>query len=322
MKSRALIMLFFALILGGLSVFMARQWVQSNSGGSVAEQPGMELTTVVVARVPLYFGNQLSRENLQEVQWPRATVPPGVFPSVEELLKDGQNRVALQTIEANEPVLAYKVSGLGGRATLSSVITDGMRAVTIRVNDVNGVAGFVLPGDRVDVMITREESQQQPVTDILLQNVKVLGIDQDASEKKDKPQVARAVTLEVTPEQAQKLTLGGTVGTLSLSLRNLANVDPASLRTITLKDLRVGEVMKDSQPVVAVQAPRKSTSVRSSGGGEGGSVRIVRGINSTVVSVKPDAGGPGGVPLSSLRPDGAAHSMSEVARTAPISLSP
>lgn len=323
MRSRAVIMLFLALVLGGLSVFVARQWIQSKSQVRVADQPGLELTTLVVARVPLFFGNKITPENLLEVQWPKANVPPGAFASIADMLKDGQNRVALQTIEAQEPVLGQKVSGLGGRATLSSVIADGMRALTIRVNDVYGVAGFVLPGDRVDILITREQEQEHPITDILLQNVKVLGIDQEASDKKDQPKVARAVTLEVMPEQAQKLTLGATVGTLSLALRNLANVDPAALRTITLRDLSAGEVIKDTQPVVAVAAPRKS----STGGSGGASVRIVRGMAASVVPVRPDAGGGAvNVPLSSMKlssmtpvPGGPATAGT---RSAPIMLRP
>ena len=126
----------------------------------------------------------------------------------------------LTAIEANEPILSSKITGPGQRATLSAMIADGMRAVTIRVNDVEGVAGFVLPGDRVDVALTRQgDKSASTSTDVVLQNVKVLAIDQIADERADKPSIARAVTLEVDTNSAQKLALASPVGTLSLMLR-------------------------------------------------------------------------------------------------------
>ena len=112
-------------------------------------------------------------------------------------------------IETNEPVLKSKVSGFGGRAILSSMIAPDMRAMTIRINDVSGVAGFVLPGDHVDIILIRDFGGS-PVTDILLQNIKVLGIDQDANQNRQQPGVVRAVTFEVTPTQSQKLVLAQT----------------------------------------------------------------------------------------------------------------
>jgi pilus assembly protein CpaB len=118
-----------------------------------------------------------------------------------------------------------------------------MRAMTIRVNDVLGVAGFVLPGDHVDLMLTRQVENGDPITDILLQNVKVLGIDQRSDQSKSDPDVAKAVTVEVTPEQAQKVTLGSKVGVISLALRGMANIELTQARTISLRDLTVGEAI-------------------------------------------------------------------------------
>ncbi|MGC2856045.1 Flp pilus assembly protein CpaB [Novispirillum sp. DQ9] len=283
MRARSFAVLALALVLAGFSVFLARSWLQANMPGTVVSEPTLRTTTVVVARVPLYFGNQLTAENLRVIEWPADNRPEGTFTTLDEILREGERRVVLRPIEADEPILAAKVSGFGGRATLSSVIADDMRAMTIRVNDVHGVAGFVLPGDRVDILITREPDKDSPITDILLQNVQVLGIDQDANEKRDKPQVARAVTLEVTPEQAQKLTLASTVGTLSLSLRNLLNTDAVAQRSITLKDLRIGEVNGEDKPQVqAAPAP-----VRANPGIE---VRVVRGLAATSQRVLPDAG--------------------------------
>lgn len=273
MRNRAFMMLGFALVLGVSSVALVRNLLEGKGAGGPSDPP-LPVTTIVVARTALTFGNRINREHLQEVTWPQASVPPGAFGTIEEVLgvSGGEDRVVLKSMEPSEPILASKVSGLGGRATLSTIIAADMRAVTIRVNDVNGVAGFVLPGDHVDVMITRElERDTHATTDVLLQNVKVLGIDQEASDRKDKPQVARAVTLEVTPEQAQRITLAQQVGTLGLALRNHTDALAAQVRTITLSDLKSGP-SPQAQPPIAPLRPVADP---------GFSVRILRGTVAT-----------------------------------------
>ena len=132
---------------------------------------------------------------------------------------NGGKRVALTAIEPNEPVLSSKITGPGQRATLSAMLRDGMKAVTVRVNDVDGVGGFVLPGDHVDVVLTRQIDKANATTEVVLQNVRVLAIDQIADERADKPSVAKAVTLEVDVVGAQKISLAASVGSLSLMLR-------------------------------------------------------------------------------------------------------
>jgi pilus assembly protein CpaB len=233
---------------------------------------------VVVARTALAFGTSLNNQNLIEVAWPSGIVPAGSFAKTSDVIADGQDRVALQTIEAGEPILAKKVSGLGGRATLSTVIDENMRAMTIRVNDVLGVAGFVLPGDRVDVLLTQREGRETPVTDILLQNIRVLGVDQDTNTNKDRPAIARAVTLEVTPSQAQQLTLGASVGTLSLALRNATNLVETASRTIGVRDLRTGAVAPEPQQAAAPAPQRVSNPT----------VRVLRGTSESEVEVQRD----------------------------------
>lgn len=281
MRIRSVLVLGLAVALGTASVLVARHWVEGNTQVAGPAEPAMELSGVVVARVPLHFGNTLAEENLRVVQWPKDTLPDGSFTTIEDLLggSDGEARVVLRGIEPGEPVLTTKISGFGGRATLSSIIADDMRAVTIRVNDVNGVAGFVLPGDRVDVMLTRTPDRDQGITDILLQNVKVLGVDQQASEKNDDPVVARAVTLEVSPLQAQKLTLGQTVGQLSLTLRNVLNVQAETARAVTLTDLGVPEPPKVDAPA-APSAPVKAAKPAPAVDGRP-TVRVVRGLESS-----------------------------------------
>src|SRR5205085_3941242 len=136
----------------------------------------------------------------------------GTFASVEELA--GSGRLALRPMAPGEPVLATKISGPGGKATLSTIVDKDMRAMTIRVNDVTGGGGFVLPQDWVDVVLTRTDRAQKETT-ILLQNVRVLAVDQQVGETKDKSVLAKAVTLEVSPEDAQRISLGRSIGSLS-----------------------------------------------------------------------------------------------------------
>jgi len=146
-------------------------------------------------------------------------------------------RVVLTAIDANETILSSKITGSGQRATLSATLQEGMRAVTIRVNDVEGVAGFVLPGDRVDVALTRQVDKTTATTDVVLQNTRVLAIDQTADERNDKPSVVKAVTLQVDTAAAQKLALAASVGSLSLMLRKAGEVASETTKRVTLSDL-------------------------------------------------------------------------------------
>lgn len=278
MNTRALVMLGVAVGLGGVAVVLARSVIQAPAPQvPVAAAPAPELPNVVVAKGALAFGKKLTASDLKIVPWPADAVPAGAFSSVDQLTADG-GRVVLRALEPGEPVLPNKISGPGGRATLSTLIAGEMRAVTIRVNDVNGVAGFVLPGDRVDVMMTRDRDPENPVNAIILQNVKVLGVDQEISERKDTPIVARAVTVEVTPEEAQKLTLGSTVGSLSLALRHHTDGDAPAARPVGLSDLVAPPSAPLSDAPAAVAAAPAYT------------VRVVRGTAQEEVSVSRDPG--------------------------------
>ena len=221
MRVSTIVMIGFAVLFGLLAVFIAQSWLNSQDEMRMrsleANRKPIATQTIVVASRPLRFGAELTSSSLREIAWPESAVPVGAFAKISDLLASGR-RVVLTAIEANEPVLSSKVTGPGQRATLSAVIADGMRAVTIRVNDVDGVAGFVLPGDRVDVALTRQADKNN-TNDVVIQNVKVLAIDQVADERTDKPSIARAVTLEVNSKDAQKIALAATVGTLSLMLR-------------------------------------------------------------------------------------------------------
>jgi pilus assembly protein CpaB len=212
---------------------------------------------VVVANQPLRFGTEVTAAMLKEVPWPTSTIPAGAFSKISDLTSGGQ-RVVLAAIEANEPVLAVKVTGAGQRATLSALVRPSMKAVTIRVNDVEGVGGFVLPGDHVDVVLTRQIDKGQASTNVVLQNVRVLATDQSADERASKPTVAKSVTLEVTTLEAQKVWLASSVGSLSLLLRKAGESDATATRKLTLKDLLSGN-LGDSGPTTTVVVTRAAS---------------------------------------------------------------
>jgi pilus assembly protein CpaB len=276
---------------------------------------------VVVARTTLFFGNRINAEQIREIAWPADSVPPGAFTSVQELLDAEKQRTVLRTIEANEPVLASKISGAGEKATLSAIISEEMRAVTIRVNDVIGVAGFIVPGDRVDVLLTREEGgDKNQITDILLQNVKVLGIDQLANDNQEKPVVVQAVTVEVSPEQSQKLTLASQVGSLTLSLRNVLDAEAELARTVGIRDLKVGEVndaVADAKP----EKPKAAKVVRGKAVDPLASVKIFRALNGSEYKVEKE-GGVAGAPAPRKSEEAAEAQETAPAPAAPAAPTP
>jgi pilus assembly protein CpaB len=254
-------MIGFALVFGVLAVFIAQSWLNNQADMRAKsleannKQPA-STQTIVVAKQPLRFGTELNASMLEEIPWPKAALPSGAFAKAADLLTGGR-RVVLAAIEPNEPVLALKVTGPGQRATLSALVRPGMKAVTIRVNDVEGVGGFVLPGDRVDVVLTRQIDKGQASTEVVLQDARVLAVDQSADERAAKAAVAKSVTLEVGTVEAQKVWLASSVGSLSLLLRKAGETKQEKTRKITLKDLS-GEIFgsdKKSTTTITVTRP-------------------------------------------------------------------
>jgi pilus assembly protein CpaB len=259
-------MIGFAVLFGLLAVFLAQTWLNNQAEQRMKSLEAQKKhpvpsRVIVVASKPLRFGNELSPLSLRELPWPEDALPAGSFGSIKELTST--KRVVLTPIETNEPILASKITGSGQRATLSAVIKDGMKAVTIRVNDVEGVAGFVLPGDRVDVVLTRQGDKQGDTTtamnDVVIQNVRVLAVDQIADERSEKPSVVKAVTLEVDETDGQKLALSASVGTLALLLRKSGEVEMSQARRVTLTDLNGGGAPSADSKFATVVVTRAST---------------------------------------------------------------
>lgn len=246
MRASTLVMIGFALLFGIIAVFIAQVWLANQVNRPVeAAAPQMVARTVVVAKQPLRYGTELSAAMLEEVAWPSESAPAGAFAKISDVLKGGR-RIVLSAIEPHEPVLGVKITGPGERATLSALVKPGMKAVTIRVNDVEGVGGFVLPGEYVDVVLTRSIDKGEATTEIVLQNRRVLAVDQSADERATKAAVAKSVTLEVDTVEAQKVWLASTVGNLSLLLRKAGETAQVRTRKITLNDLSSPEPTADT----------------------------------------------------------------------------
>ena len=267
MRKSTIIMIAFAVMFGLLAVFVAQTWLNSAAEQRMksleANKKPVSTRTIVVAAKPLRFGNEVTREHLREVPWPEASLPAGSFAKADEILTGGK-RVALAAVEPNEPMLASKMTGPGQRATLSAMLRDGLKAVTVRVNDVDGVGGFVLPGDHVDVSLTRQIDKGNATSEVVLQNVRVLAIDQTADERLEKPAVVKAVTLEVDVIGAQKMSLAASVGSLSLILRKAGEANNQYTRRITLSDLSgpttpVAQEKKGSTGLTTVAVRRASS---------------------------------------------------------------
>jgi pilus assembly protein CpaB len=239
-RTSTIVMVGFAVVFGLLAVFLANAWLNNRAAQTMRDLAAQQKTappahTLVVAAKPLKFGDVITSSSLREISWPDDAVPQGAFAKIGELTAG--KRVVLIPIAVNEPILASNITGPGQRGTLSSLLKDGMKAVTIRVNDVGDVGGFVLPGDHVDVVLTRPGDRKVSVTDVVLQDVRVLGVDQMADNTADKPAVVKAVTLEVDEAGGQKLALASMVGTLSLLLRKAGETKDDQARQISPLDL-------------------------------------------------------------------------------------
>jgi pilus assembly protein CpaB len=258
-RASTIVMIGFAVVFGLLAVFIAQVWLNNQADMRAkrmqAHSKPLATQTIVVAKNSLRFGTELNASMLREIPWPAQELPTGAFHKIGDILSRGR-RVVLTDIEANEPVLALKITGPGERATLSALVHHGMKAVTIRVNDVEGVGGFVLPGDRVDVVLTRQLDKGSASAEVVLQDARVLAVDQSADERTAKVTVPKSVTLEVTTVEAQKVWLAASVGNLSLLLRKAGETKDQRTRTITLKDLSGNDAAPSATATVTVLRPK------------------------------------------------------------------
>lgn len=251
-NSRAFTMLAIAILAGLAAVAFASRWLVQTSSSAV--------TPVAVAATDVSLGEPLGPNQLRIVNWPTASVPPGAFTDLKPL----EGRVVRTSLARGEPVLGTKLAPVGTKGGLSAVIAPGHRAITVRVNDVVGVAGFALPGNYVDVIVnTQEQSKADPqsISKIVLEKILVLAVAQQVSRDDTAPKVVNAVTLEVSPEQAEKLDLARSVGTLSLVLRNQIDKDALSTGGAT-KNTLLGQPAAAPAPIAAPAAQPRPVRTR------------------------------------------------------------
>ena len=280
MRTSTFVMIGFAVLFGLLAVFLAQTWLNNQAEQRMreprgaAEKPRRRRARIVVASKPLRFGDELTSAALREMPWPDDALPAGAFGKIAELTAG--KRVVLMPIDTNEAVLASKITGPGQRATLSAMLSDGMKAVTIRVNDVEGVAGFVLPGDRVDVVLTRAGDKNNAINDVVLQNVRVLAIDQLADERADKPSVVKAVTLEVDVDRRAEARAGGHGRHAVAACCARPATPPMAIRGASrIRDLMTARRPGESQFVtIGVMRPSQGRARRIQRAGRGRATRI------------------------------------------------
>lgn len=276
MKAKGLVFLLVAMLAGLAAVVLGARWLQAKAGGAG--------NRIAVAAVELQLGGRIGPEAIRLVDWPSSSIPSGAFTDLAAL--DG--RVAITGIQPGEPILESRLAPVGTKGGLSAVVPDGKRAITVRVNDVVGVAGFTLPGNYVDIMVNTEDTgakqnnEDRMISKIVLERILVLAVAQEANRDETKPRVVNAVTLEVTPEQAERLDLARSVGNLSLVLRNQIDSSPTETAGITKAMLLRTSVEVPPAPTPAkAAAPRRTAAKPRPAPAPGAQicVEVIRGVS-------------------------------------------
>ena len=250
---KAFSLLFIAVLIGLTAAVYAANMATTQTVAS---------NKVIVAAVDIELGGKINPQMLTTVDWPAGSVPAGAFKEI----KDVQDRVVMTGIMRGEAILERKLAPVGSQGGLSAVIAQGKRAMTVRVNDVVGVAGFALPGNYVDVMVNAQQDKAKgednaQISKTVLSHVLVLAVAQEAGRDDTKPRVVSAVTLELSLEDSEKLDLARSVGTLSLVLRNQVDQQNVVTQGITKNQL-LGERTAVAKPaLVAGEKPRSVAAV-------------------------------------------------------------
>lgn len=237
-----------ALVFAGIAAWLTFSYLQGETDKTKAVQP----QSIVVASADIPIGGAISEPQLKVTSWPKDSIPPGSVSDPKTLV----GRVAIRPISRGDAVTEQKLkpkAGVPGSGFMTYIIPLGHRAVTVSVNEVAGVAGFITPNDRVDVVLTTPipGSDKEKISKIILQNVPVLATGQTTEQKEGKPVVVPTVTLDLTPDDAEKIVLGSSRGSLQLLLRNIADSGPTDARGATIARVLAGT----PQPVVAAPAP-------------------------------------------------------------------
>lgn len=238
-------------VLGVIAVILAAMWLRSYEAS--------DLTKIAVASKSLEAGKKIEGGDLKLVDWPKANLPVGSINDPGLI----SGRVVRTPIAQNEVVLERSLISSGSNGSLSGQIASGMRAFTMNVNEIAGVAGFALPGNYVDVLINSKDNTNDHISKILLEKVLILAIAQETSTDSNKPKIVNAITLEVTPIDAEKLDLARSVGSLSLVLRN-----PSDNISLVSNGVRKDDLML-----------QKPSSIQIKAGNKASSIEVIRGIS-------------------------------------------
>ena len=283
-------------VLGLGALVVARTWLPTQIPASMPRAAAPEPRAgvpVVLASGPIAYGAKLKPGDLILARLPAEAVPAGAFSSIDQVMKQdaGGAPVALVALAPREPLLPAKISGPGAKPTLATMIGEGMRAYTISVTETAGGGGHVMPGDRVDVVLTRSlgggsdgPNGGRMVSDVVIQNVKVLGMDQNVDPNSTRPSVARTATLEVSMRDAERLALAAQAGTLSMALRRVGAADVAQVGQVAAGDLGPAGPARRS----SASAPRKGRAAAPSAPSASASVTIVHGEKRDPVAVPAD----------------------------------
>jgi pilus assembly protein CpaB len=297
MRAAIVLSLGTSVLLGTGALLIARSWSPAARPGPTPAYAAPATVPVVVAGAAITYGQVLSPNNLQVERFPVGLAPQGAYSSISQLAGgSGGATVALVPIAPKEPILPGKISGPGGRDSVSVQIAPGMRAYAIKISDVAGVGGHALPGDHVDVVVTREPARRSDlpsgrdmVSDVVVQDVRLLGVNLNTNPASTASAAAadpRTATLEVSLQDAQKLAVAAGVGTLSLALRRAGAVDTASTRQVQTADLTSGDPRPVEKPAPARIGPRRPAAEQGHS-----AVTVVQGEHDTSVSVPVDTRG-------------------------------
>lgn len=286
MERRNLIILGAAVLFGLLAVYLANAWFSGVEQQQEQVAEARELTRIAVADQDMEFGTPLSSANVRLASWPADSVPQGAYREgeAERLLAAGN--VTIRPIARGEPILLSRISE---RAVLSANIPPDMRAVTVPVDAVSGVAGFVTPGDVVDVLLTRQipgdgAGADDKMTSVILDHVQVLAVDLRAGEQNTDPAESKTATLMVHPEGAQRLALATQIGRLSLALRNVEDPGIAGRRVVTSRELGGGLFIPARRTAgTAAPAPQVAAATVVAPPGQAAAPRRPSGPTMTVV---------------------------------------
>ena len=227
MNKRFIIMFGIALLLAFFAAWVANLWIQGRPVGKT--------TPVVVAAVDIPYGVKIEEFQIKVIDWPNDSVPSSAYTSKDQVI----DKVSRNDFYTDEPISEKRMLVHTAGSTLSTLIDKEYRAIAIRVDDVVGVAGFILPGNNVDILATRmDKDLNQSVTQTKLQNIRVLAVDQDDSHEKDKPAIVRAVTLQLKPQEAEVMVQAMREGTIQLTLRN-----PNDNQLVKIQDKVVAEMI-------------------------------------------------------------------------------